>query len=688
MVVALQDHDLRWMAPHPMWLSGATGLNGLPTRPAILRFAGEGFMNELQTLTATRPEALPAWLAVPETWREPSPTPPADELNTAQPLSLTRARLTRLARARGLIGAAAGKPVPVAQTELKLYQPAQDRFYLVAAQLVCAQPGLPDRRIEPGKQERARFVLRRVVPPNGGDFDPGAADVKEYAFIPQNEGGWWRLIDPDKRAHLDPEEDRLGLFPSTYDITGRKRRLLLGAIPVARREAYVGAHLNEQDGTAPPAVTPQERLALLFQTDVTAPWDALARQAEIVDASILDDEFFASPPSFNTPTAVPDISQAINDARSTLNDFRSRAQTAAWLILVDAARFLERHLPVVWARLTDSTPSRDPTVAELNLISHIQSIKAPEEPIDFRAKFNTAFSAAYPDKIFYSFAEALKQVDSNFIDLLEGPDSDTDINFDITSASSRAIWPDFLWVAAHPGVHVDPAINTDIGAAVVDKPDWFFPSRTELEDLDDLMKLALQSVVDAGHSLETPPDLAPPPAGSRGDERKDEPWFAIRCVFERPNCQGFAPALVSAPSAPFRMASFFDPDAPARAIRIPMPLDISPAGLRKYKKSAGFVLSNMLCGKFGFGRGLTLGDIVRAVLPWPFHKDLPEGEGGPCGKDTGNLFGLFVSLSIPIVTVCAFILLIIMVTLFDMIFRWLPYLMVVIPIPGLKGKGR
>ena len=45
------------------------------------------------------------------------------------------------------------------------------------------------------------------------------------------------------------------------------------------------------------------------------------------------------------------------------------------------------------------------------------------------------------------------------------------------------------------------------------------------------------------------------------------------------------------------------------------------------------------------------------------------------------------SLSIPIVTLCAMILLIIMVALFDMFFRWIPYLFVAIPVPGLRAKA-
>jgi len=163
-------------------------------------------------------------------------------------------------------------------------------------------------------------------------------------------------------------------------------------------------------------------------------------------------------------------------------------------------------------------------------------------------------------------------------------------------------------------------------------------------------------------------------------------WFVVRCVYARPGCGPLFPPLLSTATQKFQMAPFFDPDAPARPVRIPMPLDISPAGLRKYQKNTGFVISDMLCGKIKGIRKLTFADLVLSVLPWPFHKDLPDpGKSGPCGEGA-NSFGMICSLSIPIVTLCALILMMIMVALFDLFFRWIPYLFVCLPIPGLKGK--
>ena len=47
---------------------------------------------------------------------------------------------------------------------------------------------------------------------------------------------------------------------------------------------------------------------------------------------------------------------------------------------------------------------------------------------------------------------------------------------------------------------------------------------------------------------------------------------------------------------------------------------------------------------------------------------------------------MLCSLSIPIVTLCALILLLIIVALFDLFFRWLPLLFVCFPIKGLGSK--
>jgi hypothetical protein len=96
-------------------------------------------------------------------------------------------------------------------------------------------------------------------------------------------------------------------------------------------------------------------------------------------------------------------------------------------------------------------------------------------------------------------------------------------------------------------------------------------------------------------------------------------------------------------------------------------------------------MSDILCGQVQRAKGLGFIDLVLSVLPFPFHKDLNVGGMGPCGSPSAS-FGMICSLSIPIITICALILLIIIVTLLDLIFRWLPWFVICFPVPNLSGK--
>ena len=83
-------------------------------------------------------------------------------------------------------------------------------------------------------------------------------------------------------------------------------------------------------------------------------------------------------------------------------------------------------------------------------------------------------------------------------------------------------------------------------------------------------------------------DVTPAPAVPAAAENvwiSRDGWFVIRCVLSRPNCAPIHPHIVSAATEPFQLASFFRPDAPARLIRIALPFDTTPAGLRKFNKT-------------------------------------------------------------------------------------------------------
>ena len=116
-----------------------------------------------------------------------------------------------------------------------------------------------------------------------------------------------------------------------------------------------------------------------------------------------------------------------------------------------------------------------------------------------------------------------------------------------------------------------------------------------------------------------------------------------------------------------------------------MPVDTSPAGLRKFAKNTAFVLSDSLGCQIEKTQSITFGDLVLSVLPWPFRKKLNASK--PACASSGRLdIGKICTLSIPIITICALILLIIIVKLLDIIFHWVPYLIFCLPLPGLKSK--
>lgn len=169
-----------------------------------------------------------------------------------------------------------------------------------------------------------------------------------------------------------------------------------------------------------------------------------------------------------------------------------------------------------------------------------------------------------------------------------------------------------------------------------------------------------------------PPDNTPPTLTADVLKNASLPGeqFVIRCVYERPCDAPYPPRRwVSQPTLPFQMAPFFDTDAPARTIRIELPTDTSLAAMRKFKKSVGFVISDSLRNKMQMIAGREKG----------FLKDNDTG-----GEGTWSL-GMLCSLSIPIITLCAFILLFVIVFVLNIVFWWVPFFRICLPIPK-KGN--
>ena len=159
------------------------------------------------------------------------------------------------------------------------------------------------------------------------------------------------------------------------------------------------------------------------------------------------------------------------------------------------------------------------------------------------------------------------------------------------------------------------------------------------------------------------PDAAARAAAAGGAEGG---LYRLRFVYEKPRCEPLDVPVVSAPSRPFRLASFFDPEAPARPVQIRLPLDTSVSGLRKFPKAVSLLLSNKLRQQVERVQGAGLGDL----------------DSGDLGTAEPSLsLGMICTLSIPIITICALIVLMIFVQLLNIVFWWLPLFKICLPIP-------
>jgi hypothetical protein len=137
--------------------------------------------------------------------------------------------------------------------------------------------------------------------------------------------------------------------------------------------------------------------------------------------------------------------------------------------------------------------------------------------------------------------------------------------------------------------------------------------------------------------------------------------YVVRCVFRRPQCTP-PMDLLSEPSERFAIASFFDSDAPARPLRIQLPIKTSIADLRKYPKNVGFVLSNQLQEQMS--RVTDLKSVMAGQLAAGDEIDV----------------GMLCSFSIPIITICALVVLMIFLSLLNIVFWWMPFVRACLPI--------
>jgi hypothetical protein len=663
-----------------------------------LRFVNDDFMDRIIALLSADPGRLGDLLARPETWRTPpgADTPDLIERVPVPRTARAAARAQALLRPRtpvAAVNAAAdvtesGLPRP--QLPLKLYQPAHQRFYLVGASLVCGIAGLPERTIVPGGLPQVGFVLRRLLPATPGG-DPAA--LREFAFVKDGSGARWRRTnDGADDAVLAPGEEQLPLFSLGFrDAAQHARTLWTGLVPVTRREEYMAAPVDRTASTLfagqlrsllplPAAAPPSSVMARLtqFKLQVAEPWKAIIRAA--------------SAAAETKPSQLPNPEEP-DQARLRIFNQNLQWQMQSWLILLDFADYLAGQLPAVWNAVSGG--SRSMAAPEQTLFNWLSIALQPPALV---ASCGDPVTRLQLKPSWSSLAEALKGIVAARAGLEQ-----TDLLYGAGNATDGK-WPGFHFLLAGLAAQAGSPPSICVGPfqslpGPTPPPDEVPPdpvtSGGSPQQLDAVHQVAFIDRLTAmvGRALDPRPetDQPAPPfamqlAKSLAAANGDSGWFVIRYVYLNPECGPLDAPMLSAPSQRFQLANFFDPDAPARPVRITLPLDTSPAGLRRHNKNTAFVISDMLCGQIQRAKGMGIGDLVRSVLPWPLHKDLDAGADGSCKDGNGINIGMICSLSIPIITICALILLIIIVTLLDLIFRWLPYFIICFPVPGLRAK--
>jgi hypothetical protein len=171
---------------------------------------------------------------------------------------------------------------------------------------------------------------------------------------------------------------------------------------------------------------------------------------------------------------------------------------------------------------------------------------------------------------------------------------------------------------------------------------------------------ALRSRFEAALASESRPLVELPKIEPGGDAT-----YVIRCVYERPQCDPVQ-RVISRASQPFRLAGFFDPDAPVRHVKIQLPANVSMSDMRRFKKGVSFMISEPLQRKINLITGKE-----KELL-----KDNPslgnEGSGG---------FAFICSFSIEIIFIVAFFLLLMFVIILNFVFWWIMFFRICLPVP-------
>jgi len=487
----------------------------------------------------------------------------------------------------------------------KFFQPVHGRFYLVAASLVCRLPGLPDHTVKDNKDERTTFVLRRLRPKAG----LSNVDLRVFDPLRCDEYAWTVSSDRSGWSRVDSglgtDEEQLPMSGLKFASGATGRRLFTGLVPASRRQDYVAGREIKPAAAGngkDPAASGDDPRKIEFQRQVLDPWVELSNYA-----------------SKNLSAAI--LSRQTAPAPKEETEILDGVSMSSALVLIDFANYLEKYLPNVWT--TVKTPSTESTLSpeEDALYKALSASVATRQPSGARITLTAALKLAREYETYFETGVlASGQVLSGYSGPLLADQSDAQMADLTKRIAGEGLQPRKIQVLANAA----------------------------------LDKVGLPPASD----IRVP---AKDPANAQGND-----WYVVRCVYQHPECGLNAPVVLSNPSRPFQLASFFDPDAPARPIQVALPIDTTPATLRKYDKNVAFMISDELAKQMSRVKGL---------------KQLMDGDlDAPAG------LGMICSFSLPIITICALILLMIILSLLNLIFQWIPFFKICFPIPELKAK--
>ncbi len=526
---------------------------------------------------------------------------------------------------------AVGLDGPTVPGPLRLYQPVHGRFYLVATSLACRVPGLPEHTVDVAKGEVVAFVLRRLTTVK--DWKGAETETGEWAWVKRADGseGWVRA----GALALADGEEQIPMFASTFAGSGglrdvpMRRRVFAGLIPASKRETFAnGSELSAQPQAKPAAGSLDDPRVIEFQRAVMDPW------AEMKEW--YDDERY----------------DTTDDRR--VNALLSVEQSSP-LLLMDMLGFFETHLKPLAAALKGSAATLSaPQQAIYNLLNTTHAVD--------RSGLNEA-----------TLVEMIRQVlpHRDKIESPAGPPPAYAVRRVLIGDPGRFTRPpagqgseNAVPNPVRAVIRSETGLRTLLGRGTTAPWELTPAERPGGLGVRRLKKLVMDALAEAGNVPAVLAEQLPARRPVASAAQPGDDWFVVRCVYLRPHCGRRSPPVVSERSERFQLTSFFEPDAPARHLRVALPVDTSPATLRKYNRNVAFVISDQLRKQMSRAASL---------------KDLMDGKAGP--EKPGLDFAMICSFSIPIITICAFILLMIIVILLNIIFWWIPLFRICFPIP-------